>query len=437
MAYLTIFKIQYRQSIVWMLLLLINFFSLQAQKDFSLEQCRAMARNTFSAELQGGQIEQVAVLQQQLLKKMITPDLLGYAYGAYLSEVPDPAAALDYAFDMTAAPHERFNAGLFLSQRLYDGGEYRLKKEGIRLERDIEMQKMEEALLQIDQLVDDVFFAVLLVDKGLEVLATQREVVERVVNNTRLLVDEGKLMTKELLHAELALIDVESHRGELEAEGGKYRRMLSVLIGEDVGSDDRLVEPVCADQRAEFVDPGLLQLDLQLKKIDLNRSLSRTAALPHVQLFGTVGYGKPGLNLFKNQFDWYGAIGVMLQVPISGWKDHAREKKLLQVEWDRLHTYRHNLQRRREVMEADRSGEVYRYEMLERQQAVALAKLGQIRAQMEVLFFEGEVSLTDYLTALGEESAARMKLQGYALRKKQEMMRRNRIVVNHLNDLEK
>lgn len=425
------------QLAVIALLLSVTFFKANAQSDFTLEGCRAMARSMFSAETQRDQISRSAVSQQQLLKKMITPDVSAFAYGAYLSEVPDPAAVLEYAFDVSPAPHERLKAGLLLSQRIYDGGEYRLKKEEISLNRDFEEQKREESLLQIDNLVDEIFFGIVLVEKGLETLETQREIVSLTLNDARLLAGEGKLLKKEVLHAEMALIDLESHIGELDAEGQKYRRMLSELTGEEIGADDRLVVPVCDEKGEEFVDPAFLQLDLQEKKNELTRNLSRTAALPKVRFFGTVGYGKPGLNLFKNRFDWFGSVGLLLQVPITAWRDHAREEKILQIESDRLYTYRNNLQKKRDIIRAAHSGEVYRYETLEKQQAIALEKKGEIRQQMEILLREGEVSLSDYLAALSEETTAKLRLQAYTLRKTQERIKRDRTLVNYSNYLEK
>lgn len=428
---------KYLQLAVIALLLSLTFFPASAQDDFTLEGCRTMARSVFSAEMQREQISQSAASRQQLLKKMVTPDVSAFAYGAYLSEVPDPAAALEYAFDVSPAPHERLKAGLFLSQRIYDGGEYRLKKEEIRLDRDLEEQKAEESLLQIDNLVDEVFFGIVLVDKGLEALETQREIVSLALNDTRLLAGEGKLLKKELLHAEMVLIDLESHIGELKAEGQKYRRILSELTGEEIGADDRLVDPVCDEKGEEFVDPAFLQLDLQEKKNELTRNLSRTAALPRVRFFGTVGYGKPGLNFFENRFDWFGGVGLLVQVPITAWRDHAREGKILQVESDRLRIYRNNLEKKRDIIKAAHSGEIYRYETLENQQAIALEKKGQIRQQMEILLREGEVSLSDYLTALGEETSAKLKLQLYAIHKTKETIKRNRMLVNHSNYSEK
>lgn len=97
----------------------------------------------------------------------------------------------------------------------------------------------------------------------------------------------------------MALIDVETRIEELRAEEHRYRRILSELLGQEIGADDRLVDPVCDDQGEEFTDPAFLQLDLQEAKIELTRDLSRTAALPKVRLFGSVGYGKPGLNFLK------------------------------------------------------------------------------------------------------------------------------------------
>jgi hypothetical protein len=55
------------QLAVIALLLSLTFFPANAQGDFTLEGCRAMARSVFSAEMQREQISQSAASRQQLL----------------------------------------------------------------------------------------------------------------------------------------------------------------------------------------------------------------------------------------------------------------------------------------------------------------------------------------------------------------------------------
>lgn len=408
-----------------------------AQSDINLEECRKMARADFSGEKQFSLAIESAAEQQRLLKKMIYPEVSVYGLAAYMSDVPDPASALAYAFDFSPVPHERLNLGMFLTQNIYNGGKYRLKKEEIKLNTDLEQQKIEENLMFIDNLVDEIFLGTILVWKGLQILDMQHNILDLQLKNTKALFQEGKLLQKDLLQVEMAVIDVETRIQELNAEDIKYRGMLSELTGREIKTEDRLIIPASAEIDKKTTDPAFLQLDVQVEKIELARNLSKSGALPKVQLFGTTGYGKPGFNFFVNQPDWYNAVGVLLNVPITAWRDHSRQDKILLIDSERISEYRHTLQKKRQLLEAKYSGEVFRYESIEKQQTLVVNKKEQIRKQLEILLKEGEASMSDYLTALNEENIARLNKEASAVGKIKEIMKRNRILVNLSNYPEK
>ena len=408
-----------------------------AQTDIYLDECRKMARADYSDEKQMRLVDELATEQQSLLKKMIRPEVSAYGFAAYLTDVPDPASALAYAFDFNPVPHERLNAGIYFSQRIYKGGEYQLKKEEIQLNTELEQQKTEEKMMFIDNIVDEIFLGIILVQNGINVLGIQQEILDIQLKNTKAFVQEGKLLQKDLLQVEMSVIDAETRIEEMKSEDIKYRNMLSELTGQEIKPEDRLVVPNTAEINEKIADPAFSQIDIQTQKTELARKLSRSAALPKAQLLGIAGYGKPGVNYFVNQADWYSGVGLLFNVPITAWYDHARRDKILLIESDRLSEYRHALQKKRLLLETKYSGEVFRCETLEKQQTLIIEKKEQYRKQMEILLNEGEVSLSDYLTALNEETGAKLKKEAIVIEKMKETMKRNRIVVNHSNYPEK
>ena len=408
-----------------------------AQTDIYLDECRKMARADYSDAKQIRLVNELATEQQRLLKKMIRPEASAYGFAAYLTDVPDPASALAYAFDFNPVPHERLNAGIYFSQRIYKGGEYKLKKEEIQLNTELEQQKIEENLMLIDNVVDEIFLGIILAQNGLKILEIQQEIMDIKLKDTKALVQEGSLLQKDLLQVEMSVIDLETRIKEMKSEDLKYRNMLSQLTGKEIIPQDRMVVPNTEEINEKIIDPAFSQLDIQTQKTELARKLSRSAALPKIQLLGIAGFGKPGVNYFVNQPDWYSGVGILFNVPITAWFNHARQDKILLIESDRLSEYRHALQKKRLLLETKYSGEVHRCETLEKQQILIIEKKEQYRKQMELLLNEGEVSLSDYLTALNEETGAKLKKEAIVIEKMKETMKRNRIVVNHSNYPEK
>jgi len=425
-------KLGLKSALVLFLILFGTNLSI-AQSDIYLDECRKMARADYSHEKQMKLVDELAIQQQHLLKKMIRPEASAYGFAAYFTDVPDPASALAYAFDFNPVPHERLNAGIYFSQSIYKGGQYQLKKEEIQLNAELEQQKIEENGMFIDNIVDETFLGIILIHNGLKILEIQHDILNTQLKNTQAFVQEGKLLQKDLLQVEMSVIDLETRIEEMKSEDLKYRNMLSELTGKEITQEDRLIVPNTAEMNEKITDPAFPQLDIQTQKIELNRKLSRSSALPKAQLLGMAGYGKPGINYFVNEPNWYSGVGLLFNVPITAWYDHTQQDKILLIESDRLSEYRRNLQKKRLLLETKYSGEVLLYEKLEKQQTLIIDKKEEYRKQMEILLKEGEVSLSDYLTALNEETIAKLNKEASSIGKMKEMMKRNRIVVNLSN----
>lgn len=401
----------------------------------SLEECRTKARTHFASNRQEDLLNKSARAGELLLRKLITPNISAYAYAVYLSEVPDLGGILANAFDVTSAPNDRIKAGLLVTQSLYDGGEYKHKRKEIIVERDLQIQSLEEEMLRLDSMVDEIFFLAILAGRGAEQLRLQQEAVELKIKDAESLATEGLLLKKDLLQADLAMIELETAIREKEVEEEKFCAMLSELIGESITDSKQLVIPNSYKKDEGFVDATIIQLTLLQEKNIIAGSLSQSATLPKLTLFGSAGYGKPGFNMFKNRFDWYGGVGIMLQIPITGWRDYTREKMLINFENELLQEQRENLQKRRDMVVVENTREVARLESLETQQRVALNKLKQIREQMELLLEEGEISMSEYLNALNDESRAELKLEVYSIAKQREIVRGDHIVLSESNSI--
>ena len=106
------------------------------------------------------------------------------------------------------------------------------------------------------------------------------------------------------------------------------------------------------------------------------------------------------------------------------------EKNVINFENELLLEQRENLQKKRNMAVVENTREVARLESLETQQRVALNKLKQIREQMELLLEEGEISMSEYLNALNDESRAELKLEFYSISKQREIVRGDHIVLS-------
>ena len=63
---------------------------------------------------------------------------------------------------------------------------------------------------------------------------------------------------------------------------------------------------------------------------------------PKFSLFANSGYGRPGLNQLKNEFQWYYIGGVKLSIPIMSHFTQKREKDVIRIQQQIVDKQREN-----------------------------------------------------------------------------------------------
>lgn len=402
-----------------------------SQSPVRLSECRRLAQENHTWHTQYHLIEVGASAQEQALKRIIRPNLRGVASATYFSDVPDPSEALAYSYDFLPLAHDFYNGALLFSQYLYDGGEYRSKKEELHVNSRLEKLKTEESAERIGQLVDELFMNVLLIRKGLEVLQVEDEQLRVRLQDAHSLFDAGKIFRKEVMEVETALLMLEARVGELQAEEKKCLAMLAPLTGRDYSPMDVFLLPL--EESAGQGGKALVfsQIDLLMEKAEASRRLAKSMAMPRVQVYAAGGYGRPGLNYYNRSPDWFGFVGIMLQVPLTGWREYKYSRLYLIAETDRLRAWQTDLQKQQSLQEIEHDNEIRKYADLEEKATQIVNSYSEMRVEAKKLLDQGETSMSDYLAILRAETNARLSKESYAIERVKAQLKRQRITIKH------
>ena len=139
-----------------------------------------------------------------------------------------------------------------------------------------------------------------------------------------------------------------------------------------------------------------------------------------------MGYGRPSLNFFNRQPEFYWGVGLSLQIPISDWRDVRKGRTRLDAAAGRIAVQRENLARQKQVALLKYDGEIARYARLVDANAQTVAKYEALCAELDALSAQGAAPVSDYLTALEQLSAARLDGERYSLLKLQQQLLRKR-----------
>ena len=130
------------------------------------------------------------------------------------------------------------------------------------------------------------------------------------------------LLLAEMLKVNQRVIEMESTQDGL-------RKMLGLLIGQELQQDTEFTSPSNLKPNIEINRPEIGQFELQQKAFDVQYKLLSAKNIPRLSAFLQSGYGRPALNMLNNDFDFYYMGGIRLSWNLSTFYTYKKEKKLL------------------------------------------------------------------------------------------------------------
>jgi outer membrane protein TolC len=134
------------------------------------------------------------------------------------------------------------------------------------------------------------------------------------------------MLRAELLKADQRSIEIKaSRKGLIEA--------LALFLGRPLPEDLQLRIPALPAFSADTLvkRPEIRLYNEQVKLFDQQHRLINSKNTPKASLFAQGGYGRPGLNLLKNGFDFYYIGGIRFNWALGGLYTKKKEKELVEV----------------------------------------------------------------------------------------------------------
>jgi outer membrane protein TolC len=134
------------------------------------------------------------------------------------------------------------------------------------------------------------------------------------------------MLKAELLKADQRAIEIKSSR-----KG--FTDALSLFIGQTLGENVQLDKPVIntVSIGEAITRPELKLYNEQTKLIGQQDRLITAKNLPKTSLFAQGGYGRPGLNMLKNDFDLYYVGGVRFNWSLGGLYTKKKEREQVEL----------------------------------------------------------------------------------------------------------
>lgn len=320
-----------KQLLAILLALPFQLFSQPAQK-LTLEQAYDLSAKNYPAVKQKDLIKQTAAISIDNLQKGFLPQFGLSGQATYQSEVTKIGISLP-GFSIDPPAKDQYKIVADVSQLIYDGGITKEQKTLQQLNASVEDQKVEVELYKLKERINQVFLSILYLDEQLKQVGLVKADIQTGIKRVDAQVQNGvsfksnlNMLKAELLKAEQRVIEVKASRKGLVD-------VLALFTGELLDENVQLEKPAFTEtsMATEIVRPELKLFNGQQKLIGQQNKLITAKNLPKASLFAQGGYGRPGLNLLKNGFDFYYIGGVRFNWSLGGLYTKKKEKEQVEV----------------------------------------------------------------------------------------------------------
>lgn len=378
-------------------------------QSLTIEECYELARKNYPL-----------IKQKELLVKSMEFTIAN-AQSAYLPQVTIYAQAT-YQSDVTRLPggvpgveplsKDQYKIYGEITQTIFDGGV--IKNQGAIQSANtlMEQQKVEVELYKIKDRINQIFFGVLLMEAQLtqvdllkKDLQTSLTKTESAIRNGTAFKSNADILQAEQLKSDQRII-------EMRAARKAYLDMLGYFINQPVQEGAVLEKPagVVLDEADSIKRPELTLYQFQSELLGAQFKANTTRNVPRLGFFVQGGYGRPALNVLKNQFDTYYLGGLRLNWSLTGFYNSKRDRQLLDVNKQVVNSQKDLFLFNTNLTLKQQGQEVEKLQQLIKVDDQIIALRTRIKNTSKAQHENGVISTSDFLRELNAEDAAKQNL---------------------------
>lgn len=394
-----------------LLLLMTSHVMAQQSSHLTLDSCYKMAIAHNPLSRQSGLYNEAWQLQQSALSTLYLPQVSIGGQASWQSDV----TALPVSLPNVVIPSldkDSYKLNLDINQLIWDGGIIQKQKELEKAGLLINLQSVDAENYRLKETVNQVYFNMLVLAENEKLLRlSMSEIQSRLariragVANGTVLPSNAQVLEAEIIRIEQSLTDLVHNRS-----AALYR------LGEITGislSPGTEAEPPAFDTLPAFntrLRPEYRLLELQQDKLTAQQSLTGLKLMPRISAFGSLGYGKPGLNMLSNQFDSWAMAGARFSWTLWNWNLHKKEVQIIDIQKDIIDTQKEHFERNQRILLNSLLEEILKNENL----IAADHRIIQLRESIVqstgAQFDQGLITASEFLTEQNAHTQARINL---------------------------
>ena len=313
--------------------ILFLLFAYPGRSQITLDSCKVWARSNYPVIKQFDLVEQSRRLTVSNAAKAWLPRIELNAGASYQSDVTTlPISIPD--IDLPDGPSkDQYDARLTISQQIYDGGAVASAKSVANAQSDVEREKVNVAMYDIYERIEQIYFGILVLDEQLKVARLLQK--DRALSNASVTSMMKNGVASQTDVDAVAVEQVKARQTEISilVSRNTYIKMLETFVGKKFRNNDTLVKPAVSDFMTITNNrPELALYNARDRLLDTRLKALDVSLRPQLGVFASGGYGNPALNMLKNDFDSYYKIGATLSWNFGALYTRSNDKRKIEAE---------------------------------------------------------------------------------------------------------
>lgn len=331
----------------------------------------------------------------------------------------DLNAQATYQSDVTSVPikipnltidepgRDQYKGAVDLVQPLFDGGVIGTQKKLQHAATDIESQRLEVDLYQLRSKVNQYFFTALLMEENIRIMELTKADLDNNIRKVTAQAASGIATNSNVDVLKVELLKASQRIAEYQSYRKSAVEMLEILTGSAIPLNTVFVKPAALTENdAAITRPELKLFDYQKQQFRLQSKLINAKSNPRLSIFGSGGYGRPALNMLKNEFQWYYLGGVKLSIPITGQFTKQHDIKVLRIQEQIVDKQKEQFLNNSRQLQVQQQNEVERYKQMISSDSEIVMLRTRIKNNAAVRLSNGIITSTDYISELDAENLA-------------------------------
>lgn len=379
---------------------------------YTLQEIETLSIKNYPLIKQAAIINQSAQLNIDNIKKALYPQLSFNGQATYQSDVTSISLPIA-GFKVNPLSKDQYKATAELQQTIYDGGLNKKMQAVANSGAQLDLLKNEVDVYKFKERITQIYCTVLYTNEVINQINLIQKDLENALLKIEALYKNGLVFNNNVLQIKAQLLKNNQKLDEAIAAKRVVLDALELLTNSSISNNAVFETPknieINPNDRT-LSRPELLLFDAQNSSIQNQLGLINAKSNPKLGAFVQTGYGKPGLNMLQNEFDWFSIGGIKLQWSLGGYYTAKKEKVILRNQSTLVKNEKETYTLNNLVQLKQQGDEIVKLEKLIESDKQIIVLREQIKNTSLIQLNNGVITANDYLKEINEYDLAKQTM---------------------------